>query len=376
MKIEKIIKDKKKFNKFVLENEGSFLQSFDWGEFYEATSGKVERFFVSDDGEVLLCASVLKNSLPAKKSYLYIPYGPVVKKGVHINRLNEAFLLLINKLKNKKKSENAIFLKIEQENAPFNLESFGFKKSEKDIQAVSTLILDISKSEEEILGQMKQKTRYNIRLAKKKGVKVFFVSEKEAAFDIFYNLLSETAKRNGFNLHPKNYYENMMDMFLKNEAAIPKNSLFSVRSHSDEVGAVLPLAHKKENFLGWLYDDYFQKVFFAEYQGKILACALVGFWGKKATYLHGASSSELRNVMAPYLLHWEIIKKAKELGFSEYDFWGIATKNIDLKKKKQWSGFSRFKEGFGGRVVERQGAYDLPFSKTWYFAYKIARKIK
>ncbi len=341
MKIEKI-KDKEKFNKFVLENEGSFLQSFDWGEFSEATNKKVERFFVLDEGEVLLSASVLLERLPAKKSYLYIPYGPVAKKGVKIERLNDAFYFLIEYLKKKAKNKKAIFLKVEKENFPVNLKTFGFKKSDKDIQARETLILNISKKEEEILKQMKQKTRYNIRLAERKGVKVFSISNKEVAFDIFYNLLLKTAKRNGFNLHPKSHYENMMDMFLGVEN---------------------------------LNDSYFQKVFFAEYKGKVIACALIGFFGKRATFLHGASSDEYKNVMAPYLLHWEIIKKAKELDFSEYDFWGITTKNTDKNQIKKWSGFSRFKMGFGGDVVEYEGAYDLAFSKTWYLLYKTSRKI-
>ena len=80
--------------------------------------------------------------------------------------------------------------------------------------------------------------------------------------------------------------------------------------------------------------------------------------------------------MAPNLLHWEIIKASKHIGFSEYDFWGIVTDKTDSKQKQKWEGFSRFKMGFGGRIVEYQGAYDLAFDKLWYNTYRLVRKIK
>ncbi len=341
MEILKISKEKKEeYNKFILENNGGFLQSFEWGEFQEVFNRKVLRFFVKDGGYILLCASVFRYSLPKKKSYLYIHYGPVVKKEVSIEKLQEAFFVLLSELKKIAKKNKSIFLKVEQENSPINLENLKFRKSKKDIQARETLILNIEREEDEILKEMKQKTRYNIKLAKKRGVNIFEVPQKDAAFSMFYGLLEKTSERNTFRLHPKKYYENMIDMFFNADT------------------------------------NFKERLFFAEYEGKILATAMIGFFGNRATFLHGASSDENKNVMAPYLLHWEIIKKAKEAGVKEYDFWGIVTKKTDPKKRKAWQGFSRFKEGFSGDVVEYQGAYDFVFSKFWYFLYNLARKIK
>jgi len=333
-------KNKEEYNKFVLENDGGFLQSFEWGEFQEVFGRRVLRFFVKDGDEVLMSATVFKYPLPMEKSYLYIPYGPVVKKEVHLDKLQDAFSAMLLELKKIAKRNKSVFLKVEQENSPINLKNLKFKKSQKDIQARETLILNIEKEEEEILREMKQKTRYNIRLASKKGVNVFEVPEKSAAFSMFYSLLEKTSERNTFSLHPKKYYENMIDMFFNSEKG------------------------------------FTEKLYFAEYKGKILATALIGYFNGRATFLHGASSDEDKNIMAPYLLHWEIMKKAKEAGMKEYDFWGIVTSKTDPKKRKAWQGFSRFKEGFGGEVVEYRGAYDLAFSKLWYFLYQIVRKIR
>ena len=342
------------------------MQSFEWGEFQEVFNRKVLRFFVKDGDGVLLSVSVFKYSLPKKKSYLYIPYGPVVKNETHLDKAQEAFSVLLSELKKTAKKSKSIFLKVEQENSPINLTNLKFKKSKKDIQARETLILNIGREEDEILKEMKQKTRYNIRLAKKRGVNIFEVPQKDAAFSMFYGLLEKTSERNTFRLHPKKYYENMVDMFFsvsdKSNKNINDGGATSVIDEREDA------ARKNFNFT--------EKLYFAEYEGKILATAMVGFFGKRATFLHGASSDENKNVMAPHLLHWEIIKKAKEAGVEEYDFWGIVTKNTDLKKKKAWQGFSRFKEGFGGEIVEYQGAYDFAFSKFWYFLYNIARKIK
>jgi len=390
MNILKITKEnKKEYENFVLENEGSFLQSFEWGEFQEVFNRKVFRFFVKDGEDILLSASVFRYSLPKKKTYLYIPYGPVVKKELHLDKLEEAFSLLLSELKKIAKRNKSIFLKVEQENSPLNLKNLNFRKSKKDIQARETLILNIEKTEDDLLKNMKQKTRYNIRLAAKKGVNIFEVPQKEAAFSMFYGLLEKTSERNAFSLHPKKYYENMVDMFFE-ETSKTKMSEVLEPSKSENLstaggsGEERKKMHVDSATLSTEAGDeqmrqicrFTEKIYFAEYKGKILATAMVGFFGKRATFLHGASSDENKNIMAPYLLHWEIIKKAKEMGVKEYDFWGIVTKKTDPKKKKAWMGFSRFKEGFGGEVVEYQGAYDFVFSSFWYFLYKIIRKIR
>ncbi len=334
-----IVKDKKEFNKFLKENKGSFLQSFEWGEFQEDFSNYVLRFFVKDKDEIKLACTLFSKQLYHKKSFLYIPYGPVVKKGEHIDILEKAYKRLFDYLQKEVKDKNDIFLKIEQENSPVNLVDFGFKKSKKDIQARETMIMNLSLSENELLKRMKQKTRYNIRLAERKGVRIFQLEEKESAFDIFYKLLHETSQRNKFGIHPKEYYEKLVENYFGKQKG----------------------------------KDFFVKIFFAEYEGEVITSALIGYFNKRATFLYGGSSDKYKNVMTPYLLHWEIIKDAKQDGFLEYDFWGIVTEKTDKRKVEKWKGFSNFKKGFCGEIVELPGAYDFVYSKFWYALYSFDR---
>ena len=175
---------------------------------------------------------------------------------------------------------------------------------------------------------MHQKTRYNIKVSSKHEVVVRPLSIVHCPFDQVWNLFSETAARDGFHLHPREYYEKQIKM----------------------PGV---------------------EVFAAEHEGKILAAAIVIFSGDTATYLHGASSNEMRNVMAPYALHWEIIKKAKGQGCSQYDLWGISD-----DPKSGWAGITRFKRGWGGTDLCAPGTIDLPVNRFWYSVYKLARRMR
>ena len=334
---------KEEWNRFILENSGSFLQSFEWGEFQQKSGKEVARVCIQEDGRILLAAQIMRYSLPLGKNYIYIPYGPVISKNT--NNSPELINFLVSELwQSNIIGKGTIFLKVEPDEifVP-DLATAGFKKSDKDVQARETLIADISKPEEELLARMKQKTRYNINLARRHGVEIISIDDEKKAKETFLSLLFETAKRNNFRTHPEKYYIEMMEMFLNNRVA---GEFFS------------------------------ERLFFARYQGKITAAALIGFFGGRATYLHGGSSDEYKNIMAPYLLHWEIMREAKRLGCFEYDFWGIVTDKTDSKQKQKWEGFSRFKMGFGGRIVEYQGAYDLAFDKIWYNTYRLVRKIK
>ncbi|NIP32988.1 peptidoglycan bridge formation glycyltransferase FemA/FemB family protein, partial [Candidatus Saccharibacteria bacterium] len=104
------------------------------------------------------------------------------------------------------------------------------------------------------------------------------------------------------------------------------------------------------------------EVWFAEYKGKVIAANLMIFWGNTVLYLHGASSRDHKNVMAPYLLHWELIKRAKADGYKYYDFWGIAPPD---SPNHPWAGITRFKKGFGGTEVKYPGTFDLAINKFW-----------
>jgi lipid II:glycine glycyltransferase (peptidoglycan interpeptide bridge formation enzyme) len=178
---------------------------------------------------------------------------------------------------------------------------------------------------------MKPKTRYNIRLAERKGVKVRISEDAEA----LYSLLTKTAGRDkGYTPHPEDYYQKML-------ATLGPKDLV--------------------------------KIFVAEYQGQPLAAVLVSFFGEVAIYLHGGFDESQRNLMAPYLCQWEAIKYAKLKNCHYYDFWGVAETD---DPKDGWAGITRFKDGFGGEKIVLPGSYDLILNSFWYHIFSMVAKIK
>ena len=291
-------------NKIGSQKMSQFLQSWEWAEFQKRLGRQI--WSLDLDGDFVL---VIKMNLPMEKNYLYIPRTDC--------NFDEAKIKLLKELTKKEKS---IFLKIEPLSQ--DLGSFNFKKV-KSVQPAKTLMLDLSKSEEELMAGMHQKTRYNIHLAAKKGVALKICQTEE--FPIFYDLLVGTYRRKSKKLYSREYF------------------------------------HK-------LYHDHLTKIYCAEYQGKILCANMIVFFADTVTYLHGGSSEKDKNIMAPHLLQWETIKKAKELGYKYYDFWGID----DLK----WPGVTRFKKGFGGFEVSYSGTWDMPINTWWYRAYKFISRFR
>jgi len=287
----------------------SFLQSDIWADFQSSLNRKTWRV---DD------VLVIKHNLPLHRNYLYSPH-------LYFLSFNEQsrFGEWLEKIRIIAKKEDAIFLKLEFKDSidKESLKKFKFKKS-TNIQFQKTIILDVTKSGQELLRQMHQKTRYNIRLTEKKGIEI---KKGSRYFDNFWKLLKDTAKKGGFHTHLKEHYRKMLN--------IPGVELFV-----------------------------------AIYNKKIIVANIVMFYKETAIYLHGASDYQYRNLMAPYLLQWQQILEAKERGCSEYDFWGI--------DEKKWPGVTRFKRGFGGKEIVYPGAYDLVFQPTWYRIYKLAKIFK
>ncbi|OGZ58966.1 MAG: hypothetical protein A3E58_01340 [Candidatus Spechtbacteria bacterium RIFCSPHIGHO2_12_FULL_38_30] len=166
---------------------------------------------------------------------------------------------------------------------------------------------------------MHKKTSYNIRLSEKKFLKV----ENSKDINAFWDLLKKTSNRSEFAVHPKEYYKKLIEL---------------------------------ENV-----DLYFVKT-----RDQFAAAAIVISYNNRMTYLHGASDYSLRKYMAPYFLHWELIKIAGREDMDEYDLWGI--------DEKRWPGVTRFKRGFGGKEVQYIGSFDLVFKPVWYWAYKFKNK--
>lgn len=333
---------KEEWNRFVFAHGGSFLQSWEWGEFQKKFGHGVTRVTVREGRTLLLIANIVHFQVPLKIQYWYVPYGPVYQRGSG----ELAFGFFTQEMR-RMVPANVAFLKIEPDiDTPPLPEELGFTRSPKSVQATETMIMDLSQSEARLLAHMKQKTRYNVRLAERHGVKIVS-PEEQGALDpsLFVSLLQETARRNGFRLHPESYYREMMALYLSGgeQGSAPAFSL---------------------------------RLFFAQYEDTVVASALVGFFGNRATFLHGASSETHKNVMAPYLLHWEIMRHAKARGFTEYDLWGVVTERTPADQRAKWEGFSRFKLGFGGRVAEYPGAHDLPLNRIWYTFYRTARSVR
>ena len=313
MVIKKVL-EQKEWDDFVLLNGEQFLQSWQWGEFQKNLGRKIWRMAVYENNEIVAAALIIKYQLLFNKSYFYSPRGPIFKK-------LEAHKILLEEIKEIAKEENVIFWRIEPST---DGKIFGSKKV-ADVQPSKTVILDLKKTSDEIFTKMHSKTRYNIRLAEKQGVKIYEKTGEGA--EVFLKLLKETSLRDQFRAHPDNYYSHLLN-----------------------------------------FNPQFVRLYVAEYENKILAANLMIFSSKTATYLHGASSNLHRNVMAPYLLHWFIIQEAVKNGYFYYDFWGI--------DEKKWPGVTRFKKGFNGEEVIYPGTFDLPFSNFWYNVYRVGKIVK
>lgn len=313
--------DEKQLNDFVgSQKRSQFLQSWQWGEFQAKVSGEVWRIGVLDNGKLVASAKIISKDLPIGKKYFYCGRGPIFAGGAWTEVAGAMILKEIARLA---RAEDIMFLRFDP---VFPLTDFKRSITKTiDVQPSQTIILDLSLSEAEILKNMHQKTRYNIRLAEKRGVKI--VEADVSRFEEFWQLLTSTGDRDEFNLHGRSYYKNMLQL-----------------------------------------DRNFMKLFFAEFKGKPIATALVSFFGDTATYLHGGSANEDRDVMAPYLIQWHGIKLAKANGQKYYDFHGI--------DEAKWPGVTRFKKGFSGKEINYPGTFDLIYDQGWYSIYKMVRKIR
>jgi len=315
------ITDKEQLDHFVgTQKHSQFLQSWEWGEFQEKVSGIVWRIGVVRGGRLFASAKIIKKQLPMGKSYFYCARGPVFRGG---NWDDEVGKVLFEEIKRLAADEGVMFLRFDP---IFSVVEFDMPLVKTiDVQPSKTWVLNLNATEEEIMKNMHQKTRYNIKLAEKKGVKI--VEAGPERFEEFWQLMSQTSERDEFNLHGRSYYQAMLDL-----------------------------------------DKNFLKLFFAEYKGKPIVANIMTFFGDAATYIHGGSANEDRDVMAPHLLQWHCIKLAKSLGIKYYDFHGI--------NESQWPGVTKFKQGFGGREIDYPGTFDLVYDESWYSVYKMVRKVR
>lgn len=312
--------------------EQSFLQSKPWAQFQRSLG---RPFFEYDQD--FISAVIFKYPLPLGRNYLYVPYGPVLDLTQTLGGIKNPINKFVDFLLNLARKEKAIFIKAEPtiDHVAQLLVENGFKESFKEIQPPKTLIIDLDQDKESILEKMHYKTRYNIKVAEKHSIEVSESNDVE----IFWNLIKKTSARDKFSTHPRDYYVKLFNFFKENNEITVK---IFIAKHTPVTSKV--------NGQG----------------GKPIAAAIVLLYKDFGYYLHGASDYGHRNLMAPYKLHWEIIKYLKGKEYKSYDLWGI--------NANKWPGVTRFKLGWGGRVIEYPGSFDLPVSKLWYFIYKNVKK--
>ena len=351
------------------------LQSWEWGELKGRYGWVPTRLLWERAGQPVAAALVLRRSLTSTPwSVMYVPKGPLLDYGDalcsartgHSTRVH-LFDRVLEDLESYSRSQRAIFVKIdpdadlcEADVEPLArvhpvvqaLVARGWLFSAQQIQFRNTALLDLSPSKDDLLTGMKSKTRYNTRLARRRGVTVRIGTVQD--IPCFYEMYSETAKRDRFLIRPFEYYRDTWQTLLEAELALML--LAEVRDtmhkadtpHTADASVRLrPPPPASEAIAG------------------LILCR----FGDRAWFMYGASTAKHRNRMPNYALQWEAIRWAKSVGCATYDLWG-APDTLD-ESDRLW-GVWRFKEGLGARFTPHIGAYDYPTSRLLYWAYGIA----
>jgi len=331
------LKETDLFDPTTINRDAPFTQANFYGDWQKNLGRRARRFLVLDGQDKIAYFQIIKYSLPFDKSYLYIPYGPVIKDN------SEDLLIFLQKnLKEIAKSEKSVFVRLDFTPCQANeLLSRFFKKAPQYtyhsayFQPRYEWLLNLGTSGEELLKEMHDNTRYSIRLAERKEIKTEIVTENfEKYFEDFYRLMSCTAERNKFALHPKAYYECIFQNLNKAE-----NSYLSV----------------------------------AKYKDKILVINLIVIFGKTAAYVFSCSNNEERNRAPSYQALWKAILHAKKLNMRYFNFGGIS--NGD-PLYKSWEGLTSFKKKFGGKEARHSDFFDLVINPFWYQLYILRKRIK
>lgn len=297
------------------------LQSYEWGEFRKKMGLAVVRLGMFEGGKLITGFQFTIHYVPLLGiKVAYLPKGPKLNKET-LEGISEAchshgcaFIKLEPNVEARSDKETEDILK----NYP------GVVKALHPLFTKYTFYLDLTRSEDELLAQMKEKTRYNVHLAQKKGVTVQEENTAEA-FNNYLSLLQETAKRDKFFAHDQNYHQKMWEML-------------------QPAG----IAH----------------LFTAKYEGQTLVAWILFVWKNFLYYSYGSSSSQHREVMASNLMYFEACKLGQKMGLTTFDLWGALGPNPN--PSDPFYGFHRFKEGYGPRLVEFVGSYDLVLNKPMY----------
>jgi len=307
-----------------------FFQSWNWGDVQKALGNTIFRLGIYKDDK--LSGICLVNEVKAKRGhYLHLRHGPV------LTNFDKDFDEFLQYIKTFAKSIHADFIRM----SPLLLENVfdmtflktrGFRNAPiHNMDAENAWVLNLEASDDDLLKGMRKTTRYLVRKAFGIPLEIKATHEEED-FEAFMELYRETSVRHKFVPHRG----------IEDE--------FHIFSTGDQT-----------------------KLFLAIYEGKVIAGALIVFYGNQAVYHHGATADEFKNIPAAYLLQWEAIKEAKKKGKKLYNFWGVVPED---KPKHPWQGLTLFKMGFGGERLNFIHAQDLPLNLNYWKTFAIETATK
>lgn len=340
-----------------------FLQSWHWGVFQQALGRQVVRWQIVEGEYILAAAQCILMDLPFKKKYWYSPRGPIILTN-EADALESILHQCLLAMRAMGKTQPTVLWRIEpmapttSEKSDFlanELAASGFKKN-LTLQPNDEFAIKVSDADEELLVAMHEKTRYNVRLGLKHGVKARMIDLPDYArrmFPMFWELLQNTSERQHIKSYPKAYYQQLIDLLM------PRGMI---------------------------------KLIVAERENEIITAHLLAVFGDTVYYLYGGSSYDHRQYMAPFVLHFEGMKLAARLGKTYYNFGGVSPKDeaedllaemsagdkakteVLVKEGHPWAKLTRFKEGFGelkktGQRFTYSGGWDLVQSPFWYMLW-------
>ena len=312
------------------------LQSWEWGEFKSRWGWTVDRLLWRNHNTPVAAAQILARPIPYTPwQFMYLTKGPVFD----YSDTTLAAMILAD-VEQFARQRRSLFTKMdpdvvlrygesgEQSPEPIGtafvalLVRRSWRYSPEQIQFQNTVLIELKGDPDDLLARMKSKWRYNVRYAVRKGVTI-----RRGTFSditVFYKMYVETAARDGFLIRPEAYYCDVWQYFMSANLA---------------------------------------EMLLAEVDGHIVAGLIVFYFGQRAWYLYGASTGQHRQLMPNHLLQWEAMLRARERGCTHYDLWGAP--NVFEESDRLW-GVYRFKQGFGGRLIQGVGAFDYPVQPVLY----------
>ncbi len=314
------LKQKDQYNRLVTH----VIQSWEWGEARESLGTKVLRYGLFQNNKLIRAFQLTIHPIPYTNYFVgYLPKGPFPDK-----ELAEA-------LKQIAKENNCAFIKLEPDVlSTINYKPLtDFRPSPKPLFTKYNFVVDLTKSEEELLKNMHSKTRYNIRVAQKHNVTVEEKTDDEG-FNTYLKLYFETTQRQGYHGHNETYHRKIWETL--KEAGMARLLIASFNNQPLTAWMLL-------NFKDTLY------------------------------YPYGGSSKAHPEVMSNNLIAWEAVKLGKKLGLKKFDMWGALGPDAD--PKDAWFGFHKFKQGYGGELVEYLGSFDLVLNWPLYLSFTLIDKL-